>query len=107
MTEYQVALLINIDSQGVLISDIFWGLWLLPLGLLVYRSGFLPRYLGIWLFINGLAYLTISATGLVFPQQLKMVSTIATPILLGEVALMLWLLIVGVRVPPSTRACTD
>lgn len=100
-------LLINIDSQGVLVSDMFWGLWLLPLGLLVYRSGFLPRFLGIWLFINGLAYLTISATGLVFPQHLKMVSMIATPILFGEVALMLWLLIVGVRVPPTNRASTD
>lgn len=91
-------LLINIDSQGVLISDMFWGLWLLPLGLLVYRSGFLPRLLGIWLFMNGLGYLAISATGLVFPQHFKIVSMIATPILFGEVALMLWLLVVGVRV---------
>jgi hypothetical protein len=99
-------LLINIDSQGVLISEMFWGLWLLPLGLLVYRSSFLPRFLGIWLFINGLTYLAISATGIVFPQYIKMVSMIAMPILLGEVALMLWLLIVGVRVPPSSRAST-
>jgi hypothetical protein len=99
-------LLINIDSQGVLISNLFWGLWLLPLGLLVYRSGFIPRFLGIWLFINGLAYIAISATGLVFPQHLKMVSLITTPILFGEVALMLWLLVVGIRVPPLSRAST-
>ncbi len=57
-------LLINFDRQGVLVSEIFWGLWLLPLGVLVYRSGFLPRFLGVWLFVNGLAYLAISATGL-------------------------------------------
>jgi hypothetical protein len=97
-------LLINVDKQGVLVSEMFWGLWLLPLGLLVYRSGFLPRFLGIWLFINGVAYLVISATGLVSPQHLKVVSTSATPILFGEVALMLWLLIVGVRVRPAERA---
>lgn len=97
-------LLINVDRQGVLVSEMFWGLWLLPLGLLVYRSGFFPRFLGIWLFINGVAYLIISATGLVSPQHLKVVSTSATPILFGEVALMLWLLIVGVRVTPATRA---
>jgi len=97
-------LLINFDGQGVLVSEMFWGLWLLPLGLLVYRSGFLPRLLGVWLFINGLAYVTISSTGLLLPQHLKMVATIATPVLFGEVALMLWLLIVGARVQPATVA---
>jgi len=97
-------LLINFDKQGVLISEVFWGLWLLPLGLLVYRSGFLPRLLGVWLFINGLAFLTISATGLLLPQHYEMVFTIATPILFGEAAFMLWLLIVGARVQPSEVA---
>jgi uncharacterized protein DUF4386 len=97
-------LLISFDRQGILVSEMFWGLWLLPLGLLVYRSGFLPRLLGVWLFVNGLAYVTISSTGLLLPQYLKVVSTIATPVLLGEVALMLWLLIVGARVQPSAVA---
>ena len=97
-------LLINLDRQGILVSEVFWGLWLLPLGLLVYRSGFLPRLLGVWLFINGLAYLAISSTGLLLPQHLKVVSAIATPVLFGEMAFMLWLLIVGARVQPSTVA---
>ena len=97
-------LLINFDRQGVLVSEMLWGLWLLPLGLLVYRSGFLPRFLGVWLFINGLAYVAISSTGLMLPQHLKTVSTLATPVLFGEVALMLWLLIVGARVPPAAVA---
>ena len=97
-------LLINIDNQGALVSEVFWGLWLLPLGWLVYRSGFLPRLLGAWLLINGLAYLTISSTGVLWPEHLKMVSTIATPVLFGEVAFMLWLLIVGARVQPSEVA---
>jgi hypothetical protein len=96
-------LLINVDRQGVLVSEIFWGLWLLPLGLLVYRSGVIPRLLGAWLFINGLAYLAISATGLVLPHHLETVSTMATPVLFGEVALMLWLLIVGVRASPQHK----
>lgn len=94
-------LLVNFDRQGALVSQVFWGLWLLPLGLLVRRSGFLPRFLGVWLFINGLAYLAISATGLLLPQHHKMVFMIATPALFGEMALMLWLLIAGVRVQPS------
>ena len=94
-------LLINFDRKGLLVSEVFWGLWLLPLGWLVYRSGFLPRFLGVWLLLNGLAYLAISSTGLLLPQHLARVSTIATPVLFGEVALMLWLLIMGVRVQPS------
>jgi hypothetical protein len=94
-------LLINFDRQGVLVSEVFWGLWLLPLGLLVYRSGFIPRLLGVWLFINGLAYLVISSTGLLLPQDYRVVFNLATPVLLGEVAFMLWLLIVGARVEPQ------
>jgi hypothetical protein len=94
-------LLITFDRLGLLVSEMFWGLWLLPLGLLVYRSGFFPRFLGVWLFINGVAYIMISSTGLLVPQHHKLVSTIATPVLFGEVALMLWLLIVGARVQPS------
>lgn len=95
------ALLINVDQQGVLVSEMFWGLWLLPLGLLVYRSGFLPRFLGVWLFINGLAYIAMSLTGLLSSQRVEALSPIVMPVLFGEVAFMLWLLIVGARVQPS------
>lgn len=97
-------LLINFNSKGVLVSEMFWGLWLLPLGSLVYRSGFLPRLLGVWLFINGLAYVALSLTGLLLPQHSKVLFTMATPVLFGEAALMLWLLIVGARVKPSAVA---
>lgn len=93
-------LLINIDRLGIPVSEIFWGLWLLPLGMLVYRSGFLPRFLGIWLFINGIAYVVISFTGILFPQHVGTVNTIAFPILLGELAFMLWLVIIGARPKP-------
>jgi hypothetical protein len=89
--------LINIDKLGVPVSEIFWGLWLLPLGLLVYRSGFLPRFLGVWLFINGIAYVIISFTGILLPQHVGIVNTIAFPILFGELAFMVWLVIMGAR----------
>lgn len=90
-------LLMNIDKMGVPISELFWGLWLLPLAVLVYRSGFLPRFLGVWLALNGIAYITISFTGILFPEQVPFVNTITFPILLGEVAFLLWLLIVGAK----------
>ncbi len=94
-----VALLINVDQNGVLVSEVFWGLWLLPLGVLVYRSGFLPRFLGVWLFLNGVAYLVMSATGLFFPEHMTIVRNVTMPALFGEVVLMLWLLIMGARAP--------
>ena len=95
------ALLLTVDKQSTLVSEIFWGLWLIPLGLLVYRSGFLPRLLGGWLVINGFAYVTMSFTGLLLPEYAKTVFTVATPVLFGEAVFMLWLLIVGARVRPS------
>lgn len=48
-------LFLRLHFQGEVIDEIFWGLWLIPLAILVYRSRFLPRFLGVWLFINGLA----------------------------------------------------
>lgn len=97
-------LLVNADRQGSLVSEMFWGLWLLPLGVLVWRSGFLPQFLGVWLGVNGLAYMVISSTGLLSPEHLKLVSTIATPILFGEVAFTVWLLAAGVRQRPAIAA---
>jgi hypothetical protein len=95
-----------LNEQADTVSEIFWGLWLLPLGLLVYRSGFLPRFLGVWLVVNGFAYLALSGTELFLPEILKTISRIAVPVIFGEVAFTLWLLIVGARAPSSPAATT-
>jgi len=92
-----VMLLIGFDHKGLLVSELFWGLWLLPLGILVYRSWFIPRLLGAWLFVNGLAYIAISFTGILAPDHSNTVFTLSTPLLFGEMALMFWLLVFGVR----------
>src|SRR6266849_9779934 len=49
-------------------AEVLWGLWLLPLAILTYRSRFLPRFLGVWLTINGFAYVLLSLTGELLPQ---------------------------------------
>jgi hypothetical protein len=90
-------LFLRLHHQEIVAAEILWGLWLFPLAILVYKSRFLPRFLGIWLIINGFAYLTISFTGLLLPQYEEMVSNIAFPALLGEMAIMLWLVIKGAR----------
>jgi hypothetical protein len=93
-------LFLRLHHHGVVANEIFWGLWLLPLALLVIRSGFLPRFLGYWLILNGFAYVATSFTGLLLPQYENMVSNITFPALLGEGALVLWLLIKGAKVQP-------
>ncbi|PYX00850.1 MAG: DUF4386 domain-containing protein [Acidobacteria bacterium] len=93
-------LFIRLHGQGNVINEIFWGLWLFPFGVLVMRSGFLPRILGVWLIINGFAYLTTSLRGLLAPQYMEKVSNIAFPVLFGELAIMLWLVIKGAKVQP-------
>jgi hypothetical protein len=91
-------LMINVDRQGVLVSQVFWGLWLLPLGILIFRSRFVPRLLGIWLVLNGLVYVMLSVIGLVAPEYRTTAFNVAMPLMFGELALALWLLIMGVRV---------
>ena len=93
-------LFLRLHHQEVVAAEILWGLWLFPLAILVYRSHFLPRFLGVWLIINGFAYLIMSFTGLFAPQYEDMVSNLAFPAQLGELALMLWLVVKGARPHP-------
>lgn len=99
-----VAFMLLVDQKGTLIAQVFWGLWLLPLGSLVHRSGFLPRPIGVWLVLNGLAYVALSVVGLLAPERHAAAFAWATPILFGEVALTLWLIARGVRPRSATRA---
>ncbi|MGZ7093469.1 MAG: DUF4386 domain-containing protein [Candidatus Angelobacter sp.] len=97
-------LFLHWNNQETFVSEMFWGLWLLPLGLLVFRSGFFPRFLGGWLIINGFAYVALSFTTLLLPQKAEMLFRIAIPALFGEVAFTLWLLIKGAKVQPLASA---
>jgi hypothetical protein len=96
-------LFLRLHHHAVLGAEILWGLWLFPFGILVYRSGFLPRFLGVWLIINGIAYVVMSFTGFLLPQYETTVSNYLFPALLGEIAIILWLVIKGSR-PQSLPA---
>ena len=80
-------------------AEMLWGIWLLPLALLIYRSRFLPRFLGVWLAINGIAYVILCLTGELLPQYQHDVFAYGQPAFFAEVALMLWLVIKGARPP--------
>ena len=91
-------LFLKINDYGGLTLEMFWGLWLIPFGLLVYRSEFIPRTFGVLLIIAGFAYMIDSFISLLFPSYRAFVNQ---PTLLfvaiGEISIMLWLLIKGAK----------
>jgi hypothetical protein len=96
-------LFLHLHGCGLVVAELFWGLWLFPLALLVYRSRFLPRFLGVWLAFAGFAWVILSLTGVVLPQYQGKVDSYSQPAFFGEIAFMLWLLIKGAR-PPALQA---
>jgi len=92
-------LFLKFYQNGIGILEICMGLWLLPFGQLVYRSGFIPRILGIFLIIGGTAYIIDSFTFLLFPSHKALVSRYAVVFwALAEFPIMFWLIIRGVKV---------
>ena len=92
-------LFLRLHEEGIGAVELCWGLGIFLLGLLVYRSRFLPRLLGVWLALDGFAYVIMSLTSVLLPQYYDRVSTYAQPASFGEVAFMLWLVIKGARAP--------
>ena len=91
----------HLHGDGLLLAQIFWGLWLFPFGVLVFKSGFLPRILGILLIPAGLGYVAASLTSLLLPPYGEIVFHIAAVLgLLGEGSTMFWLLIKGATDQP-------
>jgi hypothetical protein len=91
-------LFIDLQRYGTLIVEVFWGLWLLPLGLLVYKSGLFPRVLGILLVVNCAAYLVDFLLAVLWPGVRVSAAPILNPLCaVGEIPFLLWLLIRGSR----------
>ena len=90
-------LFLRLHTHGVLAVEIFWGLWLVPFGLLVMKSRFLPRVLGILLVIAGGAYVAHSVISLLLDGPRIVLYERATMLAraAGEFPIMLWLLIKG------------
>lgn len=95
---YAMAMLfLRLHHYELLASLVFGGLWLFPFGVLVYRSGFLPRAIGVWLVLNGFAWLAVSITGFLAPRYADIVGTITLPLTFGEIVITLWLILIGAR----------
>jgi hypothetical protein len=92
----RVMLLMEAYNNKVFVSEIFWGLWLLPFGYLVFKSDFLPKVLGIFLMLGCFSYLIGYFAQIIFPHA-TIPSFVMLPATFGEIGICLWLLIVGVR----------
>lgn len=90
---------LNQYDYGNLIVQIFWGLWLFPLGYLIFKSGIIPKFLGILLMLGCLSYLINFFGNALFPNysELGISSYVRLPATLGEIGTCLWLLIMGAK----------
>lgn len=97
-SEDAVMLLLKIHSCGIATLELFWGLWLIPFGQLIYRSGFVPKIFGIVLQLGGYAYILESLVLLLFPgAHASVVQVTFIFYSLAEVSIIFWLLIIGAR----------
>ena len=95
----QVMTYLDTYNSGILIAQIFWGLWLFPFGYLVYKSNFLPKLLGILLMMGCVGYL-ISTFGEIVISNFDKYSIsrfVTLPSSIGEIGVCLWLLIFGIK----------
>lgn len=93
-----VMVVTHLAGSGALLVGLFWGLWLLPLGYLVIKSGVLPGIVGVLLIVGGISYLTLHFVSVLAPN----LAGAASYLLLGdigEVVFVVWLIVKGVRVP--------
>ena len=95
----RVMLSLKSYSYGNLVAQAFWGLWLFPFGYLVFKSGFLPKFLGLFLMIGSCGYFLDFAGRVAFSNygDLWISDYITIPASIGEIGTCLWLLIMGIR----------
>ncbi len=92
---------LRLRSNGTQVEMAFWGLWLFPFGILVIKSGFFPKLLGVLLIVGCFAYLTASFTSIVLPAHRHVVSLVTLPFYaIGELSMIIWLLVKGANVQP-------
>jgi hypothetical protein len=91
-------LLVDAQHYGLLIAQIFFGLWLVPLGILAYRSGWFPRALGVVLILGAVCYIVDMLAAFLVPDFGKAIHAfISTPPAIAEISMVVYLLVIGVK----------
>ena len=78
-------------------NEALWGLWLVPFGILVIKSGLIPKVIGVFLLIASVGYMAMSVVNIAFPAYAASVDRVAGLLIQGELTVILWLLIKGAR----------
>lgn len=98
---------LRLGSSGTVLATFFWGFWLLPFGLLVIRSRYYPKLLGVLLIVGGVTYAGLGFANLVFPAYGPFVFKFGMPFYAaGEVAIIFWLLFATPRLPERSGGHT-
>jgi hypothetical protein len=84
--------LVALHGRGIQLAQVYWGIWLIPYGLVVRRSGFIPAWLGIPLIVAGVAYVVNSVTSLFFPEIARVVAPVTLALGIGEIPVLVWLI---------------
>ena len=100
----QATLFINLYKNGSVIAQIPYGVWLLPLGYLVFKSGFLPKILGIFLIADFFGLLIFVMQRFLLPGYEVISYPCSVVSFIAEISLTLWLLIKGVQYQKPTLA---
>ncbi|HEX4811728.1 MAG TPA: DUF4386 domain-containing protein, partial [Nonomuraea sp.] len=99
-----VLLMLDLHHHGYLMTQVFFGLWLLPMGYLVYRSGMIPRVIGVLLMVGCFGYLVDTFARLTAPGLGAVLGPfVVMPAAIAEVSMILWLLVKGVKAPQHDR----
>lgn len=98
---------IDVYKTGLVTAQLFFGTWLFPLGYLVYKSGFLPRLLGVLLMVDGIAVLIWFLQAFLLPDYPAIRYPGLVVSFVAEVGLALWLLFKGVKVVDVGDALPD
>jgi hypothetical protein len=89
--------LLDLREKGFLIAQLFYGAWLFPLGYLVYKSGFLPKFLGIVLMVHCFTWVSTFFQSFLFPG-FTAITYVSYPLgFIAEFGLTLWLLVMGAK----------
>ena len=97
-----VLFFLRLHNQGIILAQIFWGLWLFPFGIAAMRSGFIPRFVGIAAIAAGIGYLINSSVALFLPASAQGIGDLAMILGIGELAF-LWMVIWGAKDQPNRQ----
>src|SRR6266705_2092059 len=101
-----VLFFLRLHSQGLVLAQIFWGLWLFPFGILIWRSGFIPRILAVFAIIAGCGYVISASASLFLPTYACVIGEYSVILHAGGLSF-IWILIWGARDQRSNQVAVE